>query len=407
MDSGKEKISDYLYHLPQENIALEPLANRDASKLLVYQNQTISHYVFNELPKLLPNDGLLVFNNAKVIPARIYFQKETGGIIEIFLLSPWQESLQNALETSHPVEWECLVGGLKKWKEGKIHWVHQDLILSAERKGKGKEAEIIQFEWNKPEINFAAILEIAGNIPLPPYINRKLSVEDKIRYQTVFASRQGSVAAPTAGLHFSDDVIKRIHDKGIETCEVTLHVSAGTFKPVKTELMNDHQMHEETIEIDKQVIYKVAKHLTEGKKIIAVGTTTLRTLETIYWLGVASKHKLQTTLSQWFPSQQETETLLNPAEALNQLIKQLEINNLNSLEAKTGIFITPGYNSKIANELITNFHQPGSTLLLLVSAITNNSWRDIYSEALLKGYRFLSYGDACYFKNLNSTSSSA
>jgi S-adenosylmethionine:tRNA ribosyltransferase-isomerase len=407
MNPGKAKISDYLYHLPDENIALEPLANRDASKLLVYQNQTISHHVFNELPELLPKEGMLVFNNAKVIPARMYFEKPTGGVIEIFLLSPWQESIQLVLEASRPVEWECLVGGLKKWKEGKIQWVHKDLVLSAERTGKGKESEIIKFEWNKPEINFAGILEIAGNIPLPPYINRQLSPEDKIRYQTIFASREGSVAAPTAGLHFSDNVLKNIKDRGNTSCEVTLHVSAGTFKPVKTELMNDHQMHEETIEIDKQVIYKVAQQLTEGKKIIAVGTTTLRTLETLYWLGLASKHKLQTTLSQWFPYQQENETLLDPAEALNQLIKQLEIYNLNSLEAKTSIYITPGYNFKIASELITNFHQPGSTLLLLVSAITNDSWRPIYREALLKGYRFLSYGDACYFKNLNTNSTSA
>lgn len=394
-------IQDFEYELPTNRIARYPLAERDASKLLVYQKGKISQTSYAKIASEIPANSLLVFNNTRVVEARLLFSKETGGIIEVFCLEPGSQypDITTAMAQRGKVYWKCLVGGAKKWKEGKLscNITHhgKSVQIEVEKSEQLNDYFILQFNWSAPELNFAEILHAAGAIPLPPYLNRATEESDKERYQTIYAKKKGSVAAPTAGLHFTDTVFNELKNKDIDTTYVTLHVGAGTFKPVKADTMQDHEMHAEFIEVTPTTIQQLINQLKEG--IIAVGTTSLRTIESLYWLGVKtcldpkiSKENL--TLLQWEAyelAQHQTDVKT----ALKALMKWLDYQQIPKLITKTQIIIAPGYQFKIAKGLITNFHQPKSTLLLLVAAITGDDWRKIYEYAMENEFRFLSYGD--------------
>ena len=393
-------IEDYDYPLPDDRIAKYPLAERDASKLLVLKDDEVIESQFKHVGEFLPEDALLVFNETKVIRARLQFHKATGSRIEVFCLEP-ENDYQVAFSATSPVRWKCLIGNAKRWKEGKLSMEltvnGEPVTLCAERLNQNDQYAEIEFSWMPETMPFASVLEAAGEIPLPPYLHRDAEPADRDRYQTVFARYDGSVAAPTAGLHFTQPLIAALHEQGFVFDEVTLHVGAGTFKPVSTETIGEHAMHSETIVVRKSLIQSLINHV--GKPIIPVGTTSTRTLESLYWIGVMLKElgmELRPLhVEQWFPY--ESHEALSVTEALQAIVDYLDRHDLARLEASTALMIAPGYKMRVITGLITNFHQPKSTLLLLVSALIGERWKDCYRFALDHGFRFLSYGDSCLF----------
>ncbi len=393
------KISDYNYPLPDERIAKFPLPVRDQSKLLVYRHSEVSETRFTSLPDYLEAGELMIFNNTKVIQARLHFRKETGALIEIFCLEPIQPNdyVLNFQQTSHAA-WLCMIGNLKKWKEGSLHKEMNvkghTITLTATRGECRGTSHWVDFTWDNPEITFADILEVFGELPIPPYLNRETQESDKETYQTVYSKIKGSVAAPTAGLHFTERVLQALRDKGVDLEEVTLHVGAGTFKPVKSEEIEGHEMHTEYISVNRQTIEKLIAH---GGKAIAVGTTSVRTLESLYYIGVtiashpdAGQEELH--VRQWQPY--ETHPTMTTVESLQQILDYMKRHELEALHTSTQIIIAPGYTYHIVQKMVTNFHQPQSTLLLLVSAFVKGDWQTIYDYALAHDFRFLSYGDS-------------
>lgn len=393
------KISDYNYPLPDERIAKFPLPVRDHSKLLVYRHGEVSETRFTSLPDYLEAGELMIFNNTKVIQARLHFRKETGALIEIFCLEPIQPNdyVLNFQQTSHAA-WLCMIGNLKKWKEGSLHKEMNvkghTITLTATRGECRGTSHWVDFTWDNPEITFADILEVFGELPIPPYLNRETQESDKETYQTVYSKIKGSVAAPTAGLHFTERVLQALRDKGVDLEEVTLHVGAGTFKPVKSEEIEGHEMHTEYISVNRQTIEKLIAH---GGKAIAVGTTSVRTLESLYHIGVtiashpdAGQEELH--VRQWQPY--ETHPTMTTVESLQQILDYMKRHELEALHTSTQIIIAPGYTYHIVQKMVTNFHQPQSTLLLLVSAFVKGDWQTIYDYALAHDFRFLSYGDS-------------
>jgi len=397
---------DYNYNLPDERIAKFPLTKRDSSKLLIYNSGKISHNLFTSLPEHLPSGALMVFNNTKVIQARLHFRKEPAGgpksqgaLIEIFLLEPVSPADYQLMFTqTEECTWHCLVGNLKRWKEGSlkknISIGTKEICVTAERIESTNNGHIIKFRWNG-NVTFAELLEATGEIPIPPYLNRESQESDKTTYQTVYSKIKGSVAAPTAGLHFTDTVLANLDSHNIEREELTLHVGAGTFKPVKSENIAGHEMHTEYIVVKKSTIEKLIAHNGEA---IAVGTTSVRTLESLYYIGVylsthpdASEEEMH--VQQWTPYNSENNKLTT-IESLHYILDYLNNHNQDSLKTSTCIIIVPGYKFHIVKMMVTNFHQPQSTLLLLVSAFVNGNWREIYKYALENDFRFLSYGDS-------------
>lgn len=416
-------INDYTYSLPEERIAKYPLAERDASKLLIYRKGKIDEDVYKNIAEHIAENSLLVFNNTKVVEARLLFQKLTGGVIEIFCLEPHEQyaDITTAMLQKEKVWWQCLVGGASKWKAGqilekKIQQDGQEIILSARYVEKRKDTFVIELSWTPSALSFAEVLHYTGTIPLPPYIKRAVEKSDQERYQTVYAHFDGSVAAPTAGLHFTDHIFNHLKEKNIQTDFVTLHVGAGTFKPVKSETMQKHEMHAEFIDVARTTIENIIANLKNN--IIAVGTTSLRTIESLYWLGVklSTVNSQQSTavsdnsfnLSQW-EAYELSGKYIPAKDALNALLNCMNENKLERLVTKTQLLIAPGYDFKIVKGLITNFHQPQSTLLLLVAALIGDDlptgqagWRKVYDHALQNDFRFLSYGDGSLLWKNNS-----
>ena len=403
-DTKHIHISDYNYNLPDERIAKFPLPVRDQSKLLVYRNGDISETRFTSLPDYVEPGTLMIFNNTKVIQARLHFRKETGALIEIFCLEPIQPNdyALNFQQTEHAA-WLCMIGNLKKWKEGtltrRMTVKGQDITLAATRGEARGTSHWVDFTWDNPGVTFADILEMFGELPIPPYLNRETQESDKETYQTVYSKIKGSVAAPTAGLHFTQRVLDALRAKGADLEEVTLHVGAGTFKPVKSEEIEGHEMHTEYISVSKGSIEKLIAH--EGKAL-AVGTTSVRTLESLYYIGVTlSQHpdaqEADLHVRQWQPY--ETHPTLSATEALKHILHYMERHRLDALHTSTQIIIAPGYEYKVVKRMITNFHQPQSTLLLLVSAFVKGDWKCIYDYALSHDFRFLSYGDSSLLIN--------
>lgn len=419
MDTKHIKISDYNYDLPDERIAKFPIAQRDHSKLLVYKHGEVSDDVFHHLPTYLPQGALMIFNNTKVIQARLHFRKETGALIEVFLMEPAEPTdYELMFQTTGHCSWLCMIGNLKKWKEGNLKRDfeikgHKLTLNATMRRGDalGPEAQEmvakgggtnywVDFDWDNDKVSFAEILEAVGELPIPPYLNRKTEESDKTTYQTVYSKIKGSVAAPTAGLHFTDAVLKDLDAHGIDREEVTLHVGAGTFKPVKSLEIEGHQMHTEYIVVHRRSLEKLIKHEC---RVIAVGTTSVRTIESLYYMGVhllkhpeANEEDLH--VKQWDPYELSEDGNLvdgiTPMQAIQAIIDYLDRNGLEALHSSTQIIIAPGYQYKIVKMLVTNFHQPQSTLLLLVSAFLKGDWRKIYDYALSHDFRFLSYGDS-------------
>lgn len=416
------KIEDFDYRLPDERIAKYPLPDRDSCKLLMFAGGETSHHTFRDIPDLLPPGSLLVMNNTRVINARMEFHRASGARIEIFLLEPLEpRDYAVAFQTRNRCTWQCLVGNLKKWKddylEKTVNIAGREVILRAKRlHSLPGNSHAIEFQWslsspnnpitqqpNNQGITFASIVEAAGNIPIPPYLNRKSEESDTSDYQTVYSRIEGSVAAPTAGLHFTPELLDEIRHKGIETREVTLHVGAGTFQPVKSDEIGDHPMHREIFEIDHSLVKTLREALESGRNIIAVGTTTVRTLESLPLIGIGiMKGNDSMTVGQW-EAYCEDALSIDTVTALKALESYMELEGVRHLSASTSIMIAPGFRWRIVDGMVTNFHQPQSTLLLLVSSLldgdnlTDPYWRHIYSEALDHNYRFLSYGDACLF----------
>ena len=403
-------IESYNYELPDERIAKYPLTERDASKLLVYKNGKISESRFSELAEVLPEGCLLVYNNTRVIHARLVFYKSTGARIEVFCLEPVTPSdYALSLSSAEGCEWKCLVGNLKKWKAGKltrhIELNGRTIIFSAEKISTSQNTHRIRFDWDDSRISFSEILECIGELPIPPYLNRDTEASDEQTYQTVYSKVEGSVAAPTAGLHFTDAVFESLRKKHIELEELTLHVGAGTFQPVKAEDVSAHIMHTETIAVPLKTIRHIRKNLGN---IIAVGTTSVRTLESLYYVGCGPlslrdfplkeenstrEVGVEVRVGQWEPYSLP-ENPISANEALQNIMDYLEENGLDTLHAETQILIKPGFRFRVINGMITNFHQPKSTLLLLVSAFAGKDWKQIYDFALENDFRFLSYGDS-------------
>jgi S-adenosylmethionine:tRNA ribosyltransferase-isomerase len=406
------RIEDFAYPLPDERIAKFPVQPRDTSKLLLYKHGSISETVFGNLPEHLEPNSLLVYNNTKVIRARLFFFKETGARIEIFCLEPLSPAdyAQN-FQSTETCEWLCLVGNLKKWKNEPLHRTLEikgsKILFTAERVGMEEKAQRIRFSWKSlegPTLSFGDLLEEAGQLPIPPYLNRETQASDETTYQTVFSRIEGSVAAPTAGLHFTPEVLKSIDEKGILRSEVTLHVGAGTFQPVLSEQMLDHTMHSEFISVEKHFLKELLKNRGH---VTAVGTTSVRTLESLYWFGYRllahpEIHPDDWTLDQWYAYGQMTEwqkestiVEISTEAALRAILDYLDTTNLPVFTASTRLLIAPGYQFHVVNAMLTNFHQPNSTLLLLVSAfLGDDHWRDVYDYALTHDFRFLSYGDS-------------
>ena len=392
-------ISDYSYDLPDERIAKYPLQERDQSKLLVWKDGSIRDSQFGDLPQFLPANSLLIFNNTKVIRARLHFQKETGAKIEIFCLDPFEPAdYQIAFQTTQSCVWKCMIGNQKKWKGELLRksvWIdNTEVELCAEQIDQENKG-LIRFSWNNANFEFSRVIEAAGSLPIPPYLNRETEQSDLERYQTVYSKIKGSVAAPTAGLHFTEKVFNHLTGDGHELAELTLHVGAGTFQPVKSDTISGHEMHSEHLYVSRDFIKKLIHH--QGKKI-AVGTTSVRTLESLYWLGVQASNNPELNaadlkVSQWEAYREESAGI-SLLESLQKLIDLLDKNQIDHLSASTQIIIAPGYKFRVVDGLITNFHQPQSTLLLLISAYLGDEWRRIYEHALTHGYRFLSYGDS-------------
>ena len=394
------RIEEYDYPLPDERIAKFPLAKRDESKLLLYKDGQVSESVFKHIADYLPAGSLLVYNNTRVIQARLLFQKATGARIEVFCLEP-AEPHDYALifQQTERCSWICLVGNLKKWKDGlltkKVAIQGEEVILSAEKKESHGDSHRIEFSWNNPKYTFADLLDAAGVLPIPPYLHRETEKSDLVTYQTVYSKIKGSVAAPTAGLHFTPEVLADVDAHGIGREEVTLHVGAGTFKPIKSETIEGHEMHTEFISVRRSSIERIQKNLG---KIIAVGTTSVRTLESLYYIGVKlASHPDATSeelvVNQWMPYEAENNRI-PVAEALQHILDHLDRHRADKLVTATQIIIAPGYEFKVVRGIITNFHQPKSTLLLLISAFVKGNWRTIYDYALSHDFRFLSYGDS-------------
>ena len=415
METKHIHISDYNYDLPDSRIAKFPVSPRDTSKLLVYRHGEISDDIFYNLPKYLPQKSLMVFNNTKVIQARMHFRKETGALIEVFLMEPAAPTdYELMFQTRGECSWLCMVGNLKKWKEGSLvrtfdvagstinfkATMRRDIIDTKS----GGTNYWVDFAWNNPLVSFAEILDAVGELPIPPYLNRETQDSDKTTYQTVYSKIKGSVAAPTAGLHFTDKVLAAIDAAGVRREELTLHVGAGTFKPVKSEEIDGHTMHTEYVCVRRDTLQTL---LDYDCCAIAVGTTSVRTLESLYYMGVkleanpdAAEEDLH--VCQWEPYEKADGTPVDgnlidgitPQKAISNIIAWLDKNNLKTLHSSTQIIIAPGYEFKIVKVLVTNFHQPQSTLLLLVSAFLKGDWRNVYDYALSHDFRFLSYGDS-------------
>lgn len=400
------QIREYNYHLPEERIAKFPMAKRDESKLLIYNKGDIHHDAFRHIANYLPKGSLLVYNNTKVIQARLHFRKLTGAQIEVFLLEPFLPLDYEQIFQAHShCEWVCMIGNLKKWRSATaspgngtlsrtINVCGQDVTLTA-RLGEGKHTGyVVSFDWDAVSVSFADVLEAIGELPIPPYLNRETVENDKVTYQTVYSKIKGSVAAPTAGLHFTADVLADIDAHGIERDEVTLHVGAGTFKPVKSERIEGHEMHQEYIAVKRSLIERLIAH---GGKAVAVGTTSVRTLESLYYIGCRLYRnpmlaEEQLCIEQWEPY--DTPCDIPSSEALQCVLEWMDRNNLTTLHSATKIIIAPGYRYHVVKMLITNFHQPQSTLLLLVSALIGNDWHKVYDYAMDNSFRFLSYGDS-------------
>lgn len=389
-------LSEYTYDLADEKIAKYPLAERDQSKLLFYQQGAIVHRNFKDVVELIPAKTTLFFNNTKVIPARLIFNKKTGAQIEIFLLKPFLPStiLSIVMEEKQSVAWECMVGNFKKWKDDNP--LERVLTLNGSQVSlkayvHDRNKRLIRFEWNDASISFAEIVEASGKVPLPPYLNRAAEESDKPRYQTVYSKHDGAVAAPTAGLHFTPEILKALENKGICESFLTLHVSAGTFQPIKAENILEHPMHSEQLVVTKESIADV---VAAEDKIIAVGTTSMRTLESLYWFGVRLMNGNEVFVIQKLEPYQDYESLPSRKSAFEAILSWMELNNLNQIIGTTEIFIFPGYEFRVCDGLITNFHQPGSTLILLVAAFIGADWKKLYDQALENNYRFLSYGDS-------------
>ena len=398
-DTKHIKISEFNYPLPDERIAKFPLSVRDESKLLVYRQGEVSEDRFTSIPDYLESGEMMVFNNTKVIQARLHFRKETGALIEVFCLEPIEPNdYVLSFQQTQKCSWLCMVGNLKKWKEGalkrEVEVKGRTITLTATRGECRGTSHWIDFEWNDNTLTFADVLEAVGELPIPPYLNRETQESDKQTYQTVYSKIKGSVAAPTAGLHFTERVLKALDDKGIDREELTLHVGAGTFKPVKSEEIEGHEMHTEYISVNRRTIEKLIAH---GGKTIAVGTTSVRTLESLYYIGIlihqnpeANQEELH--VKQWMPY--EPHPALTPVESLQGILAYLDRHGMEALHTSTQIIIAPGYEYKIVKKIVTNFHQPQSTLLLLVSAFVKGDWKKIYDYALSHDFRFLSYGDS-------------
>ncbi len=384
-------LKDFTYTLPQERIALYPLDKRDSSKLLVYDQGEIRDEQFSSLDKYVPAGSLLFFNDTKVIPARLHFLKDTGAEIEIFLLSPVQPSVLvvEAMQTTNTCSWKCSIGNLKKWNEGKT-LVKTLSDFSLEASLQNREEGIITFTWTGNH-SFAAVVNLSGETPLPPYLKRNAEESDRERYQTIYSHYEGAVAAPTAGLHFTDEVFEKLKKKDIQTDFVTLHVSAGTFQPIKTDDVDQHVMHHEQVIINRTNLI----NLLQNKFTISVGTTSMRTLESLYWFGVKLAHDPQAKfhISQNDPYSNQYKKL-SRKDSFKRILEHMDKHQLEMLQGETSIYILPGYEFNVCDALITNFHQPGSTLIVLVSAFIGEDWKKVYSTALENGYRFLSYGDS-------------
>jgi S-adenosylmethionine:tRNA ribosyltransferase-isomerase len=397
-------IQDFTYHLPENRIAQYPLANRHASKLLIYKNGHITEDIYRNISNHIPAHSLLIFNNSRVIEARLKFKKTSGGVIEIFCLCPHKTypDITTAMRQQGKVYWNCLIGGASKWKPGttlekQIETQQGSLIIKASVAERTAENFVIAFTWQPADYSFAEVLHLSGQIPLPPYIKRTAQKEDEKSYQTIDAAHSGSVAAPTAGLHFTDEIFESLQQKNIAADFVTLHVGAGTFKPVKAEYMQQHIMHAEFIDVDKTTIENI---LQNAAHIFCVGTTSLRTIETLYWAGVKIYQQPDITqeelnISQWEVYDNLYTDALSAQQSLQTLLQWMEQHKLKKFIAQTQILIAPDYKSKIVSGLITNFHQPQSTLLLLIAALIGDSWHSVYAYALDHDFRFLSYGDGC------------
>jgi S-adenosylmethionine:tRNA ribosyltransferase-isomerase len=397
-------MENFSYNLPEENIAKYPLKERDQSRLLIYQDRSLSEDIYRNIARHLPEGSLLVFNNTRVVEARLFFRKVTGGVIEIFALEPHDDfgNVATAMKQKGNVWWKCLIGGAGKWKRGQVMQKQLDhagehIHLAAEIVEKYPDYFTVQFSWTPPTLTFEEILHLSGVIPIPPYLKRETEVSDLNRYQTVYASQPGSVAAPTAGLHFTENVFNSLKTRRIETEFVTLHVSAGTFMPVKSHTLAGHQMHAEYINITPSVLQKL---IDRPQPVFAVGTTSLRTLESIYWMGVkcflnpAIGYE-ELSIKQWEVYESLDDISIDNQTALQALLNWMKVNSPQNLLIKTRILIAPPYQTKMIRGLVTNFHQPNSTLLLLVAAIIGEEWKKVYEYALSENFRFLSYGDGC------------
>lgn len=397
-------IADYDYDLPEDRIAQYPVRDRDASKLLIFDGNNVSSDVFRNLDRYIPADSLLVFNNTRVIRARLLFRKKSGAQIEIFCLEPLSPpDYETSFASKSPVEWKCIIGNLKKWKTGVVSLKFRpgdtEYELCAEKICPEGEAWRIRFNWNSTRLSFSEVIETSGHIPLPPYISREDEKEDGSRYQTVYSSVKGSVAAPTAGLHFTQDLLDKLPKKGVKSVNVTLHVGAGTFQQVRARHISDHKMHCEHFSVTKETICEL---LENHGRIIAVGTTSVRTLESLYWLGVKTADGSISNLNdlqidQWEPYHNDRGIAVE--KALTALSDLMTRHNCQTISGSTKIIIIPGYKFRMITGMITNFHQPRSTLLLLISAWTGSDWHKIYSYALEKKFRFLSYGDSSLLFN--------
>ncbi|MDE6098262.1 MAG: S-adenosylmethionine:tRNA ribosyltransferase-isomerase [Muribaculaceae bacterium] len=395
-------IADYNYPLPQDKIALHPLPDRAACKLLHRTaDGEIRDLIFRQLPEILPPDAMLVYNNTRVINARLHFRKESGASIEIFCLEPHAPAdYERCFASTSSCSWLCFVGNSKRWRDGELALPCPalDTTLKARRQIKTGNASMIEFSWDRSDVTFSQLIEALGEIPVPPYLNRPSEESDTSDYQTVYSRIEGSVAAPTAGLHFTPEILDEISARGIPRIEVTLHVGAGTFQPVKSDTVGEHTMHSEFIAVGRDTIQSL---LDSDRPVYAVGTTTVRTIESLYHAGcLIHSGQWQGEIPQWYPYS-DNHPHLNPKEALKAVIGHLDATGSDRFLASTRIIIAPGYDYRMTSGLITNFHQPQSTLLLLVSAMIGEDWKRVYTHALECGYRFLSYGDACLFeKNL-------
>ncbi|MGI8952003.1 MAG: S-adenosylmethionine:tRNA ribosyltransferase-isomerase [Chitinophagaceae bacterium] len=410
MNSKNLSIKEFNYELQDERISKYPLEKRDESKLLIYKNGEICEDIFFHLDKHLPKNSLLIFNNTKVVAARIIFEKYAKSKIEAFCLEPDENyaTIELAMQQKQKVIWKCLIGGAKKWKEESLMKMiandKKQIKLTAKKLEKINDYFLIEFSWNDDALSFSEILQLTGKIPLPPYLNREVEEKDRENYQTIFAKYEGSVAAPTAGLHFTERLFDKLNKKNIARGFITLHVGAGTFKPVKSETIRLHEMHAEFIEVKKEFIEKLLKNF--NKDIIAVGTTSLRTIESLYWIGVKLNEELKIKNGEWKMENGKLKNVnlkqweayelpqnISTTHALENLLHWMQQNKLQKIIAKTQLMIVPGYKLKIVKALITNFHQPKSTLLLLVAAIVGDDWKKIYEYASQNNFRFLSYGD--------------